>query len=170
MKYNPTIHTSKLGKTITRIPKSIAIIASIGFETVTPIFFSPLSIVSVISCSSLETTYLQFIHKGFLVHAAGLLLPLFKKKFMFSNAFSWTELELFLGKILIHSEECFCFICGYTSRVGTLRPTFVFDLQGLRRRSFSINRERWIVNAEVFARDNKDKRSSYFDSDEDSSS
>ncbi len=104
------------------------------------------------------------------MHAAGLLLPLFKKKFMFSNAFSWTELELFLGKILIHSEKCSCFICGHTSRVGTLRPTFVFDLQGLRRRSFSLNRERWIVNAEVFARDNKDKRSSYFDSDEDSSS
>jgi len=48
MKYSPTIHTSNSGKMITSSPKIMAIIASTGFDIVTPIFSSPFSTVSVI--------------------------------------------------------------------------------------------------------------------------
>jgi hypothetical protein len=41
MKYIPTKIAKKSGKAITRIPKTNVINASIGFDTVTPIFFSP---------------------------------------------------------------------------------------------------------------------------------
>ncbi len=41
MKYSPTMNSSSSGRIITSSPKIMAIIASTGFETVTPIFFSP---------------------------------------------------------------------------------------------------------------------------------
>jgi hypothetical protein len=52
MKYSPTIHGSKSLKTMTSMPKTIAIKAIIGLDTVTPIFPSPFSTSRVIKFSS----------------------------------------------------------------------------------------------------------------------
>ena len=47
IKYSPTINPNSSGRIITSSPKIMAIIASTGFDTVTPIFVSPFSTVSV---------------------------------------------------------------------------------------------------------------------------
>jgi len=48
MRYSPTIHPNRSGKAMTSMPKMIATRARMGFEMVTPNFFSPFSIVSLI--------------------------------------------------------------------------------------------------------------------------
>jgi hypothetical protein len=61
MKYNPTIHCNSSGNAITSKPKIIAMTASTGFDTVTPIFLSPFSIVPV-----MFITYEEFMVSLFL--------------------------------------------------------------------------------------------------------